>query len=94
MKTIKSAGYAYQDEKSDKVYFFQIVEENGKYTVPFQFGKRNGTLQTQTKTPTPVSLEEAEKVFAQCHKEREKKQYKPINGTESTAGFSDASKKN
>lgn len=61
--------------KSDKVYSAQIVKVNGGFVVDFQFGRRGGTMQTGSKTPDPVPLEEAESIFASLEREKRGKGY-------------------
>jgi len=83
MKTIK---LFYRDSatNSDKVYFAQVVDVDGggkAYRVEFQFGKRGAKLAEGTKTRVPVSLAEAEKIFAALVREKTAKGY-----TEETSG--------
>ena len=86
MKTVKAVSLYYKDEKSDKEYNISLVEKSkDNYSVDFTFGRRNGTLQSGTKTPTPVSLEEAEKIFHELRHSKEKKGYEKPVGIDSDA---------
>ena len=53
----------YTDGSSDKVYHTQLAPQDGGFVVNFQYGRRGGTLQTGTKTLTPVSYDQAKKVY-------------------------------
>jgi bifunctional non-homologous end joining protein LigD len=65
----------YKDGKSDKVYHAQIVEKDGGYIVPFQYGRRGTTLATGEKTKEPVTLEKAQSILASLYKEKTGKGY-------------------
>lgn len=65
----------YQDERSDKEYHLQVEKVKGGYVVNFQFGRRGGTLQTGTKTPAPVALDEAVKIYTRILREKTGKGY-------------------
>ncbi len=87
METIKSTSLFYKDGNSDKEYNVQILKEGDKFTVNFQYGRRNGTLQTGTKTPTAVSEAEAEKIYNKLVKEKMGKGYAEVDGGNGS-GFS------
>ena len=53
----------YTDGSSDKVYHTQLAPQDGGFVVNVQYGRRGGTLQTGTKTLTPVSYDQAKKVY-------------------------------
>jgi bifunctional non-homologous end joining protein LigD len=65
----------YREGNSDKVYHVQLAEGEGGYVVNFQYGRRGSTLQTGTKTTTPVTRYEAEKIFAKLVAEKKAKGY-------------------
>lgn len=65
----------YKDGGSDKVYHAQIEPKDSGFIVNFQYGKRNTTLSTGCKTPSPVSIEEAEKIYNKLVKEKKAKGY-------------------
>ena len=60
----QSISLYYREGNSDKVYHVQLVEVEGGCVVNFQYGRRGSTLQTGTKTATPVTRYEAEKTFS------------------------------
>ena len=62
--TIKSVSLFYKFENSDKEYHIQLEESNGGFVVNFQYGRVGNALQTGTKTTSPVSLLEADKIYA------------------------------
>lgn len=74
---IKSIRLTFTEGNSDKEYNTQIVKEANGYLVLFQYGRRNGTLQSGTKTPSPVVLEVAEKTYEKLIKEKTSKGYQP-----------------
>lgn len=75
---------------SDKEYRIQIehfrkgqwnpAPSKEGHVVLFQYGRRGGTLQSGTKTPTPVSLEEAERIFDRLVHEKTSKGYQVGQG--------------
>ena len=70
----------YQDDRSDKVYHVQVEPKGKGYVVNFQFGRRGSTLQTGSKTPKPVSLDEALKIRERLVREKLGKGYQVMNG--------------
>ncbi|MGF1768873.1 hypothetical protein L4D06_15995 [Enterovibrio makurazakiensis] len=69
MRLIKTSRLSFQEGKSDKVYDVDLVDttntnENERYLVNFRYGRRGASLREGTKTPVPVTLEKAEKLFA------------------------------
>jgi bifunctional non-homologous end joining protein LigD len=68
--SVKQISLYYKGDGSDKVYQIQIEESGSGYVVNFQYGARGGTLKSDTKTQSPVSLEQAEKIFGQLVKEK------------------------
>ena len=52
----------FRQGSADKVYQASIEQQNGGYLVAYAFGRRGTTLQTGTKTQSPVSYEEAKRV--------------------------------
>ena len=53
----------FRQGSSDKVYQANVEQQNGGYVVNFAFGRRGTTLQTGTKTQSPVSYDEAKRIF-------------------------------
>src|SRR5690606_8458378 len=64
-----------REGSSDKIYEASIEPKDDGYIVRFAYGRRGSTLQTGTKTPAPVSLEEAERIFGKLTKEKKAKGY-------------------
>jgi bifunctional non-homologous end joining protein LigD len=60
---------------SDKEYRIQLSKKGAGYVVNFQFGRRGGSLQTGTKTTTPVSQLEAEIIYDRLMREKVGKGY-------------------
>lgn len=67
----------YTQGSSDKVYQAGIEPKGGGYVVHFAYGRRGATLQTGVKTPTPVSAEEARRVYDKLVSEKLAKGYTP-----------------
>jgi len=80
MKTIKSVSLFFREGTSDKQYNVLLLETSGGYVVHGQNGRRGGTMTTQVKTPVPVSIRVAEKVYDDLVREKKvKKGYKEGN---------------
>ena len=95
MKTLKSVDLFYKEGGSDKEYHIQIQSVTETTAVVlFQYGRVGNALQTGTKTDSPVSLEDATKIFDKLQKEKERKGYAQKEGANTSAGFSETSKKN
>lgn len=60
---MKSASLYFREGSSDKVYFATVEEKDGGHVVNFQYGRRGGHMTTGSKTSSPVSAEEAVKVW-------------------------------
>lgn len=67
----------YREGSSDKVYQAAIEPKNNLFVVNFAFGRRGSTMQVGTKTPTPVDLPTAERVFQKLIQEKTAKGYTP-----------------
>ncbi len=61
--TIQSASLHFREGNSNKEYNAAIEPEGEGYIVTFSYGRRGNTLTTGTKTPYPISLQEATKIF-------------------------------
>jgi bifunctional non-homologous end joining protein LigD len=79
--SMQSKSLYYREGSSDKEYHVRIEPTDGKYLVNFAYGRRGTTLQTGTKTNTPVDLESATKIFSRIVSEKMAKGY-----TEGEAG--------
>lgn len=67
----------YRSGASDKVYRASIEEADGGHVVRFAYGRRGTTLQTGTKTNTPVSHDEAKRIYDKLVAEKTAKGYTP-----------------
>src|ERR1017187_8588427 len=67
----------YRACSSDKTYQAEVSEQGGGYVVNFAYGRRGSTLQTGTKTNTPVSFDDAKKIYDKLVKEKTAKGYTP-----------------
>ena len=72
----------YREGSSDKIYQAGITPRDGGYVVHFAYGRRGATLQTGTKTQSPVTLEKARAIYDRLLSEKLGKGYTPgENGT-------------
>lgn len=76
MTTIQSTSLYFKEGSSDKEYHAAIEPSGEGYTVTFAYGRRGTTLTTGAKTPHPVSLDEATKVFNKLVASKVAKGYK------------------
>ncbi|MEI7911839.1 MAG: WGR domain-containing protein [Verrucomicrobiota bacterium] len=60
---IQAASLYFREGPSDKEYHAAIEPKADGFIVTFAFGRRGSTLNTGTKTPDPLSLTDATKVF-------------------------------
>jgi bifunctional non-homologous end joining protein LigD len=67
----------YKDGSSDKVYHCQLEPSDTGWVVNFQYGRRGQTLQSGTKTSSPVSSDQAKKIYDKLVKEKTSKGYSP-----------------
>jgi bifunctional non-homologous end joining protein LigD len=79
--TMKSTTLYYREGSSDKVYQAAIEPKNNLFIVTFAFGRRGTTLQTGVKTPTPVDLPTAERLFEKLVREKTSKGYTQIESS-------------
>jgi bifunctional non-homologous end joining protein LigD len=90
---MKSADLFYQEGVSNKEYHLQLEKSGDGYVVNFQYGRVGSSLQSGTKTPKPVSLEAAEKIYNSLYKEKTGKGYSEAvdaNFTGERSGYSGA----
>lgn len=73
----------YREGGSDKVYQCSIASRTAAgHHVTFAFGRRGSTLNTGIKTPQPVTLAEAQKIYDKLIKDKKAKGYtEDTNGT-------------
>jgi len=53
----------YREGSSDKVYQVTLEQKGGAWIVNFAFGRRGTTLQSGTKTSSPVPYDKAKKIY-------------------------------
>ena len=75
--SVQSTSLYYRDGGSDKVYHAQIEKADGGFVVNFQYGRRGSTLQTGTKTASPVDEDKAQKIYLKLVAEKTAKGYTP-----------------
>ena len=91
--TLPSCSLFYRDGSSDKEYN-AIVEESGNgYVVNFSYGRRGNATATGTKTSSPVSLDDATKIYNKLVQEKTAKGYQPDASAAPFAGISAVSDK-
>ena len=67
----------YRQGASDKVYQVAIEPSGTGFVVTFAFGRRGSTLQTGSKTPSPVGHAEAQRIYQKLVEEKVQKGYTP-----------------
>jgi len=72
---MKSTTLYYREGSSDKVYRAAIEPKGQLFIVTFAYGRRGTTLQAGVKTPNPVNLPEAERIFERLVREKMSKGY-------------------
>lgn len=74
---MQSTTLYYRQGGSDKVCRAELAPENGGWVVRFAYGRRGSTLTTGTKTPQPVTREEAEETYQKLIQSKTAKGYTP-----------------
>jgi hypothetical protein len=88
MRLIKQSILYFKEGNSDKVYEVDLCDVgNEKYVVNFRYGRRGAQLKEGSKTPVPVTLAEAEKIYDAVETEKINKGY-----TASESGISEMPK--
>jgi bifunctional non-homologous end joining protein LigD len=67
----------YRRDNSDKVYMARVEPKDDGFVVNFAFGRRGSTMQTGTKTPTPVDFQTAKRAYDKLVAEKMAKGYTP-----------------
>jgi bifunctional non-homologous end joining protein LigD len=67
----------YREGSSDKVYQTSIESQGELFVVNFAFGRRGSTLNTGTKTLTPVAYDTAKRIYDKLVREKTAKGYTP-----------------
>ena len=75
--TLPSIELRFQEGRSDKVYRAAIESAGNGYLVTFAYGRRGATLNTGTKTPQPVSMNEANAIYEKLVRSKTAKGYQP-----------------
>lgn len=75
MKLVRQTKLQFREGNSDKVYEVDLCESGDKFLVNFRYGRRGAELKEGTKTPSAVSLEEADKIFQKLIDEKTRKGY-------------------
>jgi bifunctional non-homologous end joining protein LigD len=75
--TKESTTLYYREGSSDKIYQAALEAANGGFVVNFAYGRRGSTLQTGTKTQSPVPLAKAKRVFDNLIQSKMAKGYTP-----------------
>jgi hypothetical protein len=84
MRLVKQSFLYFKEGNSDKVYEIDLCDTgNDKYVVNFRYGRRGGPLKEGSKTPVPVALTEAEKIFDTIETEKLSKGYTTSSSGES-----------
>jgi hypothetical protein len=88
MRLIKQSILYFKEGNSDKVYEVDLCDVgNEKYIINFRYGRRGAQLKEGSKTPVPVTLAEAEKIYDAVETEKINKGY-----TTSESGISEIPK--
>lgn len=67
----------FREGSSDKVYQATIEPKDGGYVVNFAYGRRGSTLNTGTKTQSPLPYAQAKALYDKLVKEKQAKGYTP-----------------
>ena len=76
-QTVLAASLHCGEGNSDKVYHAFVESRDDGYVVTFAYGRRGNTLNTGTKTQSPVSLEQAQSIHKKLVASKLAKGYKP-----------------
>ena len=76
MRLVKQSLLYFKEGNSDKAYEIDLCDVgNNKYVVNFRYGRKGSNLKEGSKTPVPVSLAEAEKIYNAVEEEKLLKGY-------------------
>ena len=76
MRLVKQSILYFKEGNSDKVYEIDLCDVgNDKFVVNFRYGRRYSKLKEGSKTPVPVTLADAEKIFNEVEAEKISKGY-------------------
>ena len=86
MRLIKQTTLYFKEGNSDKVYEIDLCDVgNDRYVVNFRYGRRGAALKEGSKTPVPVSLPEAERLFNEVADEKIAKGYSASESSQPAA---------
>lgn len=85
---VKSIALFCKDSGSDKEYNITLEQSGSLYLVNFRHGRRGNASSTGTKTSSPVSLDDAQKVYNKLVNEKQAKGYLPNGDTTISKGVS------
>lgn len=80
----------FREGSSDKLYAARIEPRGDGFVVCVEYGRRNGAMQCGLKTPSPVPLERAMKVYDQIVAEKCRKGYTPCESGQPHVGVENA----
>jgi len=80
METIENIALAYKEGRSDKAYNVQLQSTGVGYVVNFQYGRRGTSLQSGSKTSSPIPLDKARKIYDALVASKMAKGYSPGEG--------------
>ncbi len=72
---LESVELRYQEGTSDKVYLVSLESSGNGYVVNYGYGRRDGTLNTGTKTKSPVDIAKADNIYRKLVKSKQSKGY-------------------
>ena len=72
---MQSTTLYFSEGSSDKVYRVAIETRDGGNVVNFAYGRRGSTLNTGTKTTSPVTSDEAQRIYDKLIREKMAKGY-------------------
>jgi len=86
VKLVDQARLSFREGTSDKVYEVDLCEvAPGQYVVNFRYGRRGAALREGSKTPAPVPLEKARRIYAELVGEKTGKGYKEATAAATAA---------
>lgn len=77
MSAVQKASLFFSEGSSDKEYHAEIVAVEGGNIVNFRYGRRGSALTCGCKTPAPVDIAQATKIFAKLVQDKTSKGYTP-----------------
>ncbi len=84
MKLVRQTKLHFKEGNSDKVYEVDLCEIDARFVVNFRYGRKGAELKEGSKTTSPVSQTEAEKVFQKLVDEKTKKGYHVVGSNAET----------